>query len=91
MFGHDPQQYAALLSPILSNHQKKFAVSNAKEKQYAPLHEIVNNLGLPSTAANVLYNSRLHSDIAETYAYTRVRWCKEYKITIGQNLSSLVR
>ncbi|KAG9297905.1 hypothetical protein G9A89_002613 [Geosiphon pyriformis] len=79
-----------------NNQEKDLLMGKAKEKQNKPLHEIVNNFGLKcslSTAANVLYNSRLHSLIAvknlyisETHAYNwaTVIFSDERSVEIGK-------
>lgn len=75
--------------PVLDNNEKNTLINEAIKKRRAPLHEIVNTLGLNcglTTAKKTLYKAGIHSRVAakkpfisESHAEARVNWCKKYK------------
>lgn len=75
--------------PVLNNDEKDSLVNETLKKRRAPLHEIVNGLGLNcglTTAKKTLYKAGIYSHIAakkpfvsERHAAARVNWCANFK------------
>lgn len=75
--------------PALNIIEKSALVNEVKRNRRAPLHEVVNTLGLNcslTTAKTTLYEAGLCSHVAakkpfisERHAAARVSWCEKYK------------
>ena len=75
--------------PTLKIIEKNALVNEVKRNWRAPLHEVVNTLGLNCsliTAKTILYEARIcicvatkKPFISERHAAARISWCEKYK------------
>jgi len=75
--------------PALNIVEKNALVNEVKKNRRAPLHEVVNTLGLNcglTTARTTLYEAGICSRVAakkpfisERHAAARISWCEKYK------------